>query len=949
MTSESARSRSSRGKSPVDRATADAKDAVMEAAPKKAADTQPAGKKAVRTPKADTKPAGKSASLGKAFYEAMFRTSPAPLSVWRVLRDSQGEPKDLLFVDATDAFTRASDLTDFVGRTMGEVVPDYRDQQIDLLAICARVIDTGVPEMHEGHDSRTDKWFRLRVRPSSLEDHLLAVLDDITSERAVTEALTRSKFLVDNLRDYPVWTDFEGRIIEISDATTRALEYTREELLTMKVFDISPTLTPDFWRERWRLLREVGASTIETVHHTKSGRQVPVEISTNLAEYEDTEYHCAFCRDITERKRLEESLGLTQFSVDQAPDLIYWLDSDGRIVFANQACSRLLGYSKNELCSLRVWDIDRSLTPDSWPEAWQRVKVGGPHTHEEIFVGKDDAQHPVEISSNHLEYGGREYGVTVARDITDRKALEDSLRITQLSVENAPDMIHWLDCGRLLYANRASCEFLGYSLDEMRQMHMWDISPSLTPELFRQMWKQSGSRDIFLGEETLRSKAGVDFKVEIAATHVSYQGRTVGIGFVRDLTERNEAIQSLRERDEQLRQAQKMEAIGRLAGGIAHDFNNVLTTIIGYSDLVLSSPELADSPVLEDIGEIKAAAERAGALTRRVLAFSRRQALQPTVSSLNEVVTDTSRLLSRTLGADVKLETSLDPESWDVEVDEDQFAQVLLNLAVNARDAMPEGGILAISTSNVYLDADFCKKRPGIKAGPYARMTVSDTGVGMDEDTASRIFEPFYTTKPEGEGTGLGLSTVYGLVTQSGGHVEVTSKPGEGTVFTLYLPRAGASTDQTGAASAPLETTASEPTILVVDEDATFASVTKRMLERQGYRVISTTDHNQVQSVLHDQDTDVKALLIGLAPDGPSKGDRVADQVSVSQPDLPLLFMSNESRDTMVESGRVRKEAAFLEKPFTAAELVAQVRTCLGDDLAGQTKPTHSNQPGATT
>ena len=409
-------------------------------------------------------------------------------------------------------------------------------------------------------------------------------------------------------------------------------------------------------------------------------------------------------------------------------------------------------------------------------------------------------------------------------------------------------------------------------------------------------------------------------------------GDVIGVlGVHEDITEQAAIRRALKEREEQLRQSQKMEAIGRLAGGIAHDFNNVLTTIIGYSDLILSSPDCPKGSFAEDIDEIKAAAERAGGLTRRILAFSRRQALQPAVLSLNTVVSETERMLARTLGADIELRVSLSPDLGQVEVDEHQFVQVLLNLAVNARDAMPDGGVLTLETANVDLDQRFCETHPDTHPGPYVVLSVSDTGTGMDADTMAHAFEPFYTTKPPGLGTGLGLSTVYGVVAQSGGSTYVHSEPGHGTTFTIYLPRVQTEAASRESKAGAAKDTAKGKTIMVVDDDRTFLGLAVRILERRGYRVLLAPSGEQAIAMLGDPTVSVDALITDIALPDSEQGGKVVAFASATRPGLPVLFMSAQPRDRMVQEGKVSERAAYLEKPFTAEELTSLVRASLGD------------------
>lgn len=371
-----------------------------------------------------------------------------------------------------------------------------------------------------------------------------------------------------------------------------------------------------------------------------------------------------------------------------------------------------------------------------------------------------------------------------------------------------------------------------------------------------------------------------------------------------------------------------MEAIGRLAGGIAHDFNNVLTTIIGYSDLLLASTAAASESVKDDINEIRAAAERASALTKGILAFSRRQTLQPRVLSLNSILSDTERMLARTLGADITLRVVADEQLGLVEVDEHQFVQVLLNLAVNARDAMPGGGMLTIATANAELSDDFCRLHPDAAPGRYVKVSVTDTGTGMDAETAAHVFEPFYTTKAPGRGTGLGLSTVYGVIAQSGGCTVVTTELGRGTSFDIYLPRFDHVVEQPGDGAPGTRTT--RPTILLVDDDSRFRGVTVRMLEKKGYRVLPVADGDHAMSILENAGMAVDLLLTDVVLPGSMQGIHIAQRAMGLRPGLGVIYMSAHSREAVVNAGRLQGGTEFLEKPFTPEHLLDRVREMLG-------------------
>jgi two-component system cell cycle sensor histidine kinase/response regulator CckA len=394
-----------------------------------------------------------------------------------------------------------------------------------------------------------------------------------------------------------------------------------------------------------------------------------------------------------------------------------------------------------------------------------------------------------------------------------------------------------------------------------------------------------------------------------------------------DITERRAGEQALRRSEEQLRHAQKLEAVGQLAGGIAHDFNNLLTGILSYSDLVLQELRPGD-PLRGDLEQIRHAGERAAALTRQLLAFSRRQVLQPRVLSLNASVTELDSMLHRLLGTDVTLQTELDPALWHVLADPGQLEQVLVNLVVNARDAMPGGGRVTITTANLQLHATDDARGNGVRPGAYVTLAVRDTGVGMDVPTQARVFDPFFTTKEPGKGTGLGLSTVYGIVEQSGGHIAVESAPGQGSTFTIFLPR------HTGPALAapPRPDRRSLPrgteTLLLVEDEAAVRSSARRLLERHGYTVIEARHGVDALRIVEEGQRRVDLVITDLVM--PEMGGReLVERLRARHPAMKVLFMSGYSERAVTQDGTMPPGTGFVEKPFTVEQLTRRTREIL--------------------
>src|SRR5205809_352974 len=528
-------------------------------------------------------------------------------------------------------------------------------------------------------------------------------------------------------------------------------------------------------------------------------------------------------------------------------------------------------------------------------------------------------------------------------------------------VEHSAEAVALLDeTGAIIYVSPAVTRLLGYSVAELTGTNAFGF---LHPDDLTRVQQLC---------QRLLDEPGLPITTELRARHTDGSYRLVeavavnrldepAVGAVvanwRDITERLHAAEALKnyqsteaalrnskesyrslveggrdvtERlglEQQLRLAQKMEAVGRLAGGVAHDFNNILTAITGHAELLLEALGL-NYPRRADVDEIRRSAERAAGLTRQLLAFSRQQVLQPKVVDLNALVLDMDKLLRRLIGEDVELATVLDPTLGRVTADPGQLEQVIVNLAVNARDAMPQGGKLTLETRNIDLDSSYTLEHSLVKPGPYVQLTVSDSGIGMDEETQAHAFEPFFTTKPRGQGTGLGLAMVYGTVKQSGGFIWVYSEPGRGATFKIYLPRVDTPTEAAALPAPAVQPARGPETVLLAEDEPAVRAIAQPALERHGYTVLPAATGAAALALAAQHAATIDLLLTDVVMPGMSGRD-LADRLTAQRPGIRVLYISGYTDNAIVRHGMLEPGLAYLQKPFRPDALVRKVREVL--------------------
>jgi two-component system, cell cycle sensor histidine kinase and response regulator CckA len=758
---------------------------------------------------------------------------------------------------------------------------------------------------------------------------VLGTAQDITERKRAEGRLHMLANAIENSPDLVGMGGPDGGIVYVNDALQKALQYSKQELLGKHFRNILSQNNPS------ALLEEIESKSLrpggwrgECLVPRKDGTDLQVLLSSSAVMGEDGQALgiLGIAQDITEQKRAEGRISLLSQAMESASEFIAMGDMSGNITFANQAWLQALGYSERELVGRKFHFI---LSPNNPPELFAEIDAktfAGGWRGECLQRCKDGSDLPVLLSTGQLkDREGRFAGVFgIAREITERKKMEDNLRRLAAIVESSDEAITSTSLDGIIESwNRGAERMYGYSASEAigQPLHML-CPPGRSDEISALLEKVKRGEIVEQFESVRIRKDGKQIRIALAVSPIrDASGKIVGAAAIsRDITESKQM-------EEMFRQAQKMEAVGRLAGGVAHDFNNMLSVIIGYSDVLLERTD-TDAKLRQQCEEIKKAGERAAALTRQLLAFSRQQVLEPRVLNLNTCVVGIEKMLRRLIGEDIELRTLLDPTLGSVKGDPGQIEQVIMNLAVNARDAMHEGGKLVIETSNADLDEGYALRHPPCNAGRYVLLTVTDSGTGMSPETKARIFEPFFTTKEVGKGTGLGLATVYGVVKQSGGYVWVYSEPGRGTAFKIYLPRIDEPEWQIRPPEVAPELLQGTETILLVEDEQSVRSLTRGLLEHGGYTVLEAETGARAIEIATQHPEPIHLVLTDVVMPG-MNGPTLADKILSIHPETKALYASGYSGSFGTQTGLVPAGATLLQKPFSRIALLQKVRRVL--------------------
>jgi two-component system, cell cycle sensor histidine kinase and response regulator CckA len=876
-------------------------------------------------------------------YHSLFNQSPDGI----LIIDTKGT-----IVEFNEAAYRQLGYSreEFKGLHLSDIDPYQSLEEIQ--ASIKKVIDTGSDEFEVKHKTKTgdirDVHVITQLMALSGRPVFHTIWRDITdhkrADKALMELNSNLQALINAMPDMVVFKDLQGRYLVVNKASEDYAGQAREKLVGRTDDEVLPPDLAEYCRKSDEQALKSPKPT-QAEEQTTGSDGTRMFFDTVKAPIRDTQGSLiglvAVSRDITGRKQMEEKLKESELQYrtlfEGSPDAIFIAGPDtGTILDANPAACRLLARKREEIIGLHQSQIHPPWKEKSSREHFQQHvnetrARGMTHLTENTVLRPDGTEVSVEILAQSVMLSGKQVLLGVFRDITERKQIEAALQKSERFIR---DILETVDEGfividrdyKILSANRAYLHQVKMEPEEVIGRHCYEISHRIDKACHEMGEDCSVKRAFDSGEPHTALHIHLDReKNPIYVETKSYplkdaSGYTISaIEIIHNTTEKKKL-------EDQLRHSQKMEAVGQLAGGIAHDFNNILTAIIGYGSLMKMKMG-DDNPLRNYLLQVLDSAQRAANLTQGLLAFSRKQVISPKSVHVNKIIENVEKLLRRLIGEDLEMKVILADDNLTVLADSGQLEQVLVNLATNARDAMSEGGCLTIRTGTAVQDYEFVKLHGYGKPGPYALISVMDTGVGMDGKTKERIFEPFFTTKEVGKGTGLGLSIVYGIVKQHSGYITCSSEPGKGTEFRIYLPSTR-EFPRTDNDEVLLPASGGTETVLIAEDDAAVRALVKEALEQSGYTVIEAVDGEDAVSVFAKNRDRVRLLILDVIM--PKKnGKQVYEEIRRDRPDVKVIFSSGYTADILYKKRFLDGDFSFIPKPVSPAKLLRLVRETL--------------------
>ena len=761
------------------------------------------------------------------------------------------------------------------------------------------------------------------------------------AEKELRESMERYRAFFERGPDGVVVLEPEtAKPIEFNDQACRQLGYSREEFAQLRVPDIEVKETAEETQARIQKVLKEGYVDFETLQRTKHGDIRHVHVTAQMIEIAGRPVYHSIWRDVTERKQLEEVLRddavRWRILVEQSRDGIVVLDENGKVYESNQQFANMLGYTIKEVHQLHVWDWDAQWTKNQLMQMIQEIDEIGDY-FETLHLRKDGTLLDVEISTNGAVYRGQKLVFCVCRDITQRKQAEEALQESESrysalfnGITDAVFVHHITEDGapgKIIDVNHVACNMLGYTKDELIGMEVGDIDdPESTVDVHHLVENLKDGRNA-LFEQVHVAKDGRRIPVEIHSQTFEYKDRLAILSTVRDITDRKLAEQEKKKLEEQLQQAQKMEAIGTLAGGIAHDFNNILGIILGNTELALDDvPEW--NPACYNLKEVRTASIRAKDVVRQLMSFARKTELDKKPTNITPIVKESLKMLRATIPTSIDIRQHISDDVDTILADSTQINQVLINLCTNAHHAMPEGGIIDVTLENTLIDESHTTGRPDMAPGKYVHLIVSDTGHGIPEENFDQIFDPYFTTKDVGKGSGMGLAVVHGIVKDHGAIIKVESEIGKGTIFDIFFPAVEQEAIVDIATDEELPT--GNEKILFVDDENSIVKLGRQRFERLGYKVEATTDPTEALTLFQSKPDYFDLVITDMTmPD--MTGDKLAEKLLGIRSDIPIILCTGFSEKIDESRAKAMGIADYIEKPFGKRDFAFKVRKVLNE------------------